>query len=162
VGRFLDLQYSLSVRRIQASITVPGRAEEAEALWLDQSRWAAWIEGFAHVERIDPGWPAAGTTLRWSSVPRGRGLVQERVLAHEPARRLELAVEDEQLRGTQRTRFEPADDEVRVTLELEYELKTRTFPLVDRLFVRRALQDALRRTVARFGSERAAELDPPR
>jgi polyketide cyclase/dehydrase/lipid transport protein len=150
------------MRRVAASVTVPGRAEEAEALWLDRDRWASWVDGFAHVERIDPGWPEPGARLRWVSVPRGRGLVEERVLAHEPARRLELAVEDEQLHGTQRTRFEPGEDEVRITLELEYELKERPFPLVDRLFVRRALQDALRRTVARFGHERRAELDPVR
>src|SRR5690349_21114031 len=148
------------MRRIQASVVVPGRAQEAEALWLDPSRWAAWIDGFASVDRVDPGWPAAGTVLRWISVPRGRGLVQERAAAYEPARRIELEVEDEQLRGVQRTRFEPGEDEVRVTLELEYELKERTFPLVDRFFVRRALQDALSRTVARFGHERRAELDP--
>jgi hypothetical protein len=148
------------MRRIQASVVVPGRAEEAEALWLDASRWAAWIDGFAAVDRVDPEWPKPGSRLRWISVPRGRGLVQERAVAYEPARRIELEVEDEQLRGTQRTLFAPAEDEVRVTLELEYELKERTFPLVDRFFVRRALQDALARTVARFGHERRAELDP--
>jgi len=148
------------MRRVQASVTVPGRAQEAEALWLDRSRWAAWIDGFAHVERIDPEWPAPGSRLRWTSGPRGRGLVEERVLAHEPGRRLELAVEDEQLQGTQRTTFHPGTDEVRVTLELEYELKERRLPLVDLFFVRRALQDALRRTLVRFAHERRAELDP--
>jgi Polyketide cyclase / dehydrase and lipid transport len=150
------------MRRVQASVTVPGRPQEAEALWLDRSRWASWIDGFAHVERIDPSWPAPGARLRWTSVPRGRGLVEERVVAHDPARRLELDVEDERLRGTQRTTFAPGDDEVRVTLALEYELKERPFPLVDRLFVRRALQDALRRTLTRFAHERRAELEPVR
>jgi hypothetical protein len=148
------------MRRIQASVVVPGRAQEAEALWLDPSRWAAWIDGFASVDRVDPEWPRPGTVLRWVSVPRGRGLVQERAVGYEPARRIELEVEDEQLHGVQRTLFAPGDDEVRVTLELAYELKERTFPLVDRFFVRRALQDALSRTVARFGHERRAELDP--
>ena len=147
------------MRRIQASVVVPGRAEEAEALWLDVSRWAAWIDGFATVDRLDPGWPKPGSLLRWVSVPRGRGLVQERAVGYEPARRIELEVEDEQLRGVQRTRFEPGEDEVRVRLELEYELKERTFPLAG-FFVRRALQDALSRTVTRFGHERHAELDP--
>jgi hypothetical protein len=149
-------------RRVQASVTVPGRPEEAEALWLDRSRWAAWIEGFASVERLDPGWPEPGSRLRWVSVPRGRGLVEERVLAYEPARSLELAVEDEQLHGTQRTTFDAGEHEVHVTLELEYRLKSRTPWIVDRFFVRRALADSLRRTVTRFGHERRAELDPPR
>ena len=62
--------------------------------------------------------------------------------------------------GTPVRDLEPGEDEVRVTLELEYELKERTFPLVDRFFVRRALQDALSRTLGRFGHERRAELDP--
>ena len=57
--------------------------------------------------------------------------------------------------------FVGGGDETRVTLELEYELKQPRFPLVDRFFVRRALQDALARTVARFGHERRAELEPP-
>ena len=149
-------------RPIQASVTVPGRPQEAEALWLDRTRWAAWIDGFASVERLDPAWPEPGARLRWASVPRGRGLVEERVLAREPAALLELAVEDQQLRGTQRTTFAAGDGEVRVTLELEYALKSRTPWLVDRFFVRRALQDSLRRTVTRFGHERRAELDPPR
>jgi hypothetical protein len=150
------------MRRVDASVVVPGRPQEAEALWLDRSRWAAWIDGFGHVERIDDAWPQPGARLRWSSVPRGRGLVEERVEAYEAARRLEVAVEDEQLRGIQRVVFEPLADEVRVVLALEYALKERTFPLVDRLFVRRALQDSLRRTLTRFAHERRAELEPVR
>jgi hypothetical protein len=48
-----------------------------------------------------------------------------------------------------------------VRLELEYELKQANLltPLVDLLFIRRALRDSLRRTLARFGYERRAEMD---
>jgi hypothetical protein len=150
------------VRRVHASVVVPGRAEEAEALWLDRVRWASWIDGFGHVQSIDGHWPEPGARLRWASVPRGRGLVVERVIAHQPARSLTLDVEDEKLQGTQTVTFAPGEDEVRVTLVLEYELKDRTPGLVDRFFVRRALRDAIDRTVRRFGYERRAELDPPR
>jgi uncharacterized membrane protein len=148
------------VKRVRASVTVPGRAQEAEALWLDESRWASWVDGFGHVVVKDADWPAPGTRVRWESPPRGRGLVEERVLEHVPAERLRLDVEDARLRGTQEVRFEPSggDDEVTVLLTLEYSLKERAFPLVDRFFVRRALQDSLRRTVARFAYERHAEL----
>jgi hypothetical protein len=146
------------VKRVRASVAVPGRAREAEVLWLDRSRWASWIDGFGHVERADEGWPAPGSRLRWTSRPRGRGLVEERVLEHAAAERLVLAVEDEKLRGTQVVSFAERGDEVVVTVTLEYELKERTPPLVDRFFVRRALADSLRRTVARFGNERRAEL----
>jgi hypothetical protein len=150
------------VRRVHASVVVPGRAEEAEALWLDPARWASWIDGFAHVQSLDDAWPEPGTRLRWVSVPRGRGLVAERVIGRRPGHSLTLDVEDEKLQGTQTVTFTPGDDEVRVTLVLEYELKDRTPGLVDRFFVRRALRDALARTVARFGHERRAELDPLR
>jgi hypothetical protein len=150
------------VRRVHASVVVPGRAEEAEALWLDQVRWASWIDGFGHVQSIDAHWPEPGARLRWASVPRGRGLVVERVVGRQPARSLTLDVEDEKLQGTQTVTFVPGQDEVRVTLVLEYELKDRTPGLVDRFFVRRALHDAVDRTVRRFGYERRAELDPPR
>jgi|tagenome__1003787_1003787.scaffolds.fasta_scaffold18610485_1 hypothetical protein len=151
-----------AVRRVHASTVVPGRAEEAEALWLDPVRWASWVDGFGHVLSLDDTWPEPGARLRWTSVPRGRGLVAERVIGRRPGRSLTLEVEDEKLNGTQTVTFAPGDDEVRVTLALEYELKDRTPGLVDRFFVRRALRDALDRTVRRFGHERRAELDPPR
>ncbi|MDQ3408652.1 MAG: hypothetical protein M3469_01535, partial [Actinomycetota bacterium] len=43
---------------------------------------------------------------------------------------------------------------------LEYEIKERTAltPVVDRLFVRRAMNDSLRRTLTRFANERKAEI----
>jgi uncharacterized membrane protein len=149
------------VSRVQATVTVPGRPAEAEALWMDRSRWASWIDGLAHVERLDPAWPEPGTRLRWSSRPRGRGLVEERVLSRRPESAIELAVEDAKLHGTQRVEFQARGDAVRVTVTLQYSLKERTFPLVDRFFVRRALRDSLRRTLARFAREREAELHPP-
>jgi hypothetical protein len=47
-----------------------------------------------------------------------------------------------------------------VSLTLEYTLKERNLitPIVDLLFIRRALRDSLRRTVTRFGHERRAEV----
>jgi Polyketide cyclase / dehydrase and lipid transport len=150
------------IKRVTAWVAVPGRAAEADALWLDEARWASWVDGFASVVRRDPEWPASGARLRWTSVPRGRGLVEERVLEHVRGRRFATAVEDERLRGTQTVTFAEGEDDVRVTLTLEYELKSRAAPLVDRFFVRRALADSLRRTVTRFGHERRAELEPLR
>ena len=49
---------------------------------------------------------------------------------------------------------------VNFELKLEYRIKDRTplTPVVDLLFVRRAMADALRRTVTRFANERKAEI----
>jgi|ERR687893_311279 hypothetical protein len=146
--------------RAAASLTVPGLASEAEALWYDPIRWPAWVDGFGHVVEVAEGWPAAGR-VAWNSLPQGRGRVLETVLAYEPRTGQTLAVEDSRLRGTQRVTFTPGHEEVQVALSLEYELKQRTpvTPLVDLLFVRRAIAASLRRTLARFARERRADLD---
>jgi hypothetical protein len=148
------------VSRVAADTTVPGRAADAEELWYDRHRWPAWIDGFGHVVKLEGDWPQVGARLVWTSPPKGRGHVQERVTAYEPRSGQTVEVDDERLRGTQTVSFEPAGDQVRVALTLDYELKERTFltPLVDLLFIRRELGDSLRRTLTRFGHERRAEL----
>jgi hypothetical protein len=149
------------VSRASATTVVPGRAVAAEELWYDANRWAAWIDGFGHVIKLEGEWPQVGARLVWESPPKGRGRVQERVTAYEPRSGQTVEVEDERLRGTQTVTFEPVGDEVRVTLTLEYELKQRSVltPMLDRLFIRRELGDSLRRTLTRFGHERRAEID---
>ena len=69
--------------RAKASISVPGRAAEAEALWYDPHRWQAWVDGFGHVVSLDGDWPRRGAELVWQSPPGGRGRVTERVVAYE-------------------------------------------------------------------------------
>ena len=146
--------------RASASIEVPGLASEAEALWYDPVRWAAFVDGFGHVVKLSDGWPAEGT-LQWNSTPEGRGRVLETVISYEPRAGQSLAVEDSRLRGTQRVEFTPGPEAVKVTLTLDYELKERTAltPFLDRLFVRRAVAASLRRTLARFVRERRGDLE---
>jgi hypothetical protein len=146
--------------QVSASIQVPGRAADAEALWYDPLRWPAWLDGFAHASRVPDGWPAEGALL-WVSRPGGRGRVLEEVLAYEPRTGQTLRVEDERLRGTQRVEFRPAPDHVTIRLELAYELKERHAftPLVDRLFVRRELESSLRRSLAGFARERRGDME---
>jgi len=73
-----------------------------------------------------------------------------------------VAVEDRRLAGVERVRFEPAaEGGVRVEVELDYRLKERTpaTALVDLLFIRRAQQDALQRTVRRLVAEARLDAD---
>jgi hypothetical protein len=146
--------------RARASISVPGRAAEAEALWYDPHRWQAWVDGFGHIVSLDGEWPQAGAELVWQSPPGGRGRVTERVVAYEMRTGQTVEVEDATMTGRQTVKFEPGPETVEVTLSLEYEIKDRTplTPAVDLLFVRRAMSDALRRTVTRFSNERKAEI----
>jgi hypothetical protein len=146
--------------RAKATISVPGRAVDAEALWYDPHRWPSWVDGFGHVVKLEGDWPRVGARLVWESPPAGRGRVQEIVVAYEARSGQTVEVEDAKMSGRQQVAFEPAPDHVDVTLSLTYEIKDRTLltPIVDLLFVRRAMNDALRRTVTRFANERKAEI----
>jgi hypothetical protein len=79
------------------------------------------------------------------------------VVAYEPRSGQTLEVEDEKLSGVQTVTFEPNEDQVRVSLTLEYRLKEGN-RLLDLLFVRRAVRDSLNRTLTRFAHERRAEV----
>ena len=143
--------------RVSVTTTVPGRVVEAEELWYDPHRWAAWVDGFGHVAKLEGEWPQVGARLLWDSRPQGRGRVLELVVAYEPRSGQTVEVEDEKLTGVQTVVFEPDGDEVRVNLTLEYSLKEGN-RLLDLLFVRRALRESLNRTVTRFAHERRAEV----
>jgi hypothetical protein len=80
--------------------------------------------------------------------------VTEKVTENEPDR-FSTQVYEKALTGTQTLRALPAPDGSEVELSLEYTL-TKYGPLgavADALFIRRALRDALRRTLYRFGIE---------
>jgi Polyketide cyclase / dehydrase and lipid transport len=139
--------------------TVALAPEPAFELWTDLSRWATFVDGFGHVDRVDDSWPAEGAKLVWRSGPSGRGTVTERVVASELGARLVTQVYDERMSGTQAVRFTPAEGGSRVDLELEYTLNRAgpLAPITDLLFIRRAQLDSLRRTLRRFATEAAEE-----
>jgi uncharacterized membrane protein len=147
------------VGRVRAEIEVDAPLEEVEALWYDVRRWPSFVDGFAHVAKQEDGWPAQGGRLVWDSTPRGRGRVLERVTEHEPGAGQTAEVEDPRMRATQRVEFQRLTDGTVVGLELDYRLKERNplTPLVDVLFIRRSLRDALRRTLERLAREVKAD-----
>lgn len=139
--------------RVSAAARVPGTVDEVRALWFDLGRWPSFVDGFATVVRVDPGWPATGE-LVWDSTPHGRGRVIERP---------DGSFEDVRLAGTQALTFEPDAEgaTVAVRLALDYRIKERTpiTPLLDVFFVRRAVGDAVSRTVQRFAAECRLDAD---
>jgi hypothetical protein len=144
----------------EVTIDLDGTVEAAEQLWYDPARWAAFMDGFAHVVRLDESWPAEGARLVWDSRPGGRGRVAELVIEYRAGVGQTLEVEDERLEGTQRVRFVAQEGGVAVQLAIAYELKRGgpARPFID-LFVRRAVQESLRRTLERFGTELQADLE---
>jgi hypothetical protein len=147
------------VRTARAEAGVALEPGETLQLWTDLRRWPSFVEGFGHTLEVVSGWPAEGGKLVWESTPGGRGRVTERVLESRDGR-FATQVFEQALAGTQ-TLTALADPEggSLVELRLDYEL-TRSGParaLADALFIRRALRDALRRTLRRFAVEAEEE-----
>ena len=149
-------------RTVRAATIVAGEPEAALALWSDVRRWPTFVEGFAHVVEVSRDWPGEGARLVWQSNPSGRGRVTEKVVESGP-RLLRTEVFEDALVGEQTVAVESSEGETRVELGLEYEL-ARSGPLrgiADVLFIRRALRDALRRTLERFAVEAEEEAALP-
>jgi hypothetical protein len=142
------------VRTARAGSVVRLTPQETLELWRDVERWPSFVEGFARRLELASDWPARGARVVWESTPDGRGRVTETVTENEPDR-FATQVFEEALMGTQTLRVAPTDDGTEVQLELEYQLE-KYGPLsgiADAIFIRRALRDALRRTLFRFGIE---------
>jgi len=143
--------------RVVVALSFPGTVHEAESCWYDTAHWPAWVDGLERVLDVAGGWPEPGGSVRWESGPAGRGRVSERVAAYEPLSGQTVEVEDDAIRGHQHVAFTPAGDSVEVALSLEYEIKRRSIvtPLIDVLFIRRAMERSLRATLTRFGAQLA-------
>ena len=141
-------------RTARAATVVPLAPEGALALWTDLDRWPPFVEGFARTLETSGDWPAEGARVVWESGPGGRGRVTEKVLEHGTGR-FATRVSEEALQGQQSVSIAEDAEGTRVELTLEYEL-TKYGPLraaADVIFIRRALRDALRRTLRRFKVE---------
>lgn len=142
--------------KARAQIDLPVQVSAAEALWYETSRWPVFVDGLAHVSKVEGDWPQEGARLTWESVPAGRGRVVEVVTSYEVRVGQTVEVEDAQITGTQVVTFAPLGEGCsRMALELTWKHKFPNVmtPLVDLLFVRRAFTDALRRTLSRFSRE---------
>jgi uncharacterized membrane protein len=139
--------------RVRAEVHVAALASAAEELWYDTSRWPTFVDGLAHVAKVEGDWPRAGRVL-WDTKVDGRGRVDERVTTHEARVGQTVSVEDEKVTGTQRVEFHPTSGGCRIILSLDYRLKMdgpAAF-VIDR-FARRPMRDSLKRTLARFKRE---------
>jgi hypothetical protein len=146
------------VRTASAVSTVPLGPNEAMRLWTDVDRWPTFVEGFARRLELSPQWPEKGARVVWESNPDGRGRVTETVTESTPDR-FSTQIFEDALIGTQTFRVAPASDGSEVALSLDYEL-VKYGPLrglADAIFIRRALRDALRRTLFRFEVEAEEE-----
>jgi hypothetical protein len=142
---------------VGVTVEFPGTVHEAETCWYDQERWSAWVDGLERVLVLDAPWPELGGRIVWMSGPAGRGHVSETVTAYTPLGGQTVDVDDDSIVGRQSVAFTPGDEGVEVRLSLEYQIKRRSIftPLVDWLFIRRAMESSLRTTLTHFGVELA-------
>jgi hypothetical protein len=138
------------MRTVRATHIFSASVADAQALWYDTARWVDWVDG---VDAVEGDWPRPGATVTWQSGPAGRGHVTERVVRYEPLEGQTLEVSDDSIRGEQTITFAPEEADVRVTLSLAYRITRRSpiTPLIDLLFIRRAMADSLDLTLTRFG-----------
>ena len=146
------------MRTASAEAEVRLAPEAALRLWTDLSRWPTFVEGFARVIEVDPGWPGEGSRVIWESIPSGRGRVTEKVIESGPGQFATMVFED-RLSGRQALRAIESEGGARLELTLEYTLTSYgpLGPLADAIFIRRALRDSLRRTIQRFEVEAEEE-----
>jgi Polyketide cyclase / dehydrase and lipid transport len=139
--------------RVKAEVRVAVLASAAEELWYDTARWPTFVDGLAHVSKVEGDWPRAGRVL-WDAKVDGRGRVDERVVEHEARVGQTLRVEDEKITGTQRIAFKPDGDGCTLVLTLDYQLKMDPprRQVID-FFTRRPMRDSLKRTLQRFQRE---------
>lgn len=145
---------------VEVAAAVPLGPEAAVALWRDPSRWPAFVEGLRRIGEQSPEWPDEGASVVWESGAPGRGRVTETVAGSAPTRFATRVVED-RLAGLQSFEAREHESGSRIELILEYEL-TASGPLrgiTDALFVRRALRDALARTLRQFAVEAEREAE---
>ncbi len=146
------------MRPVEVTESFAGTVTEAERCWYAPQAWPRWVDGCERILSVDPDWPRPGTSVTWESGPAGRGRVSERVVEYEPLRGMTAEVADASIHGRQSVTFVPDGDEVTVLLALSYRLERRSpvSPLVDLLFIRRAVAASLQTTLHRFGVELAA------
>jgi hypothetical protein len=139
---------------VSESVLIAASMAEVWDYYFDPRGWLAWVDGFGRVVASD-GYPEAGGSLRWASVPAGRGEVTEHVLEHEPRRLHRVAFRDPTSAGELRTTFAIEGEGTLVVQELRYRLRSRgPFAwLTDRLFIRSQMRGSLRRSLNRLKLE---------
>jgi hypothetical protein len=142
------------VSTVSDSVVVAASLAEVWDYYFDPEGWPAWVDGFGQV-KTSAGYPEAGGSLRWRSIPAGRGEVTEHVLEHEPRRLHRVAFRDPESGGELVTRFEIAGEGTLVVQELDYRLRRRgPFAWVtDRLFIRSQVRGSLARSLGRLKLE---------
>jgi uncharacterized protein YndB with AHSA1/START domain len=140
--------------RVTASVAVNASLAEVWDYYFQPEGWPAWVDGFGNVESSS-GYPGEGGSLRWRSIPAGRGQVTERVLEHEPRRIHRISFEDAETVGELSVTFAIDGERTLVTQDLDYSLRGGGpfAKVTDLLFIRSQMRGSLARSLGRLRLE---------
>jgi hypothetical protein len=140
--------------RVSASVAVDASLAEVWDYYFQPETWPAWVDGFGGVESSS-GYPEQGGSLRWRSIPAGRGEVTERVVEHEPRRVHRVSFEDSDTLGELSVTFAIEAKRTLVTQELDYSLRSGGpfAKVTDLLFIRSQMRGSLGRSLGRLKLE---------
>lgn len=141
--------------KLTDSVLVEASLAETWDHYFDPRAWGSWVDGFQAAVEASSGYPDVGATLRWRSIPAGRGEVLERVTAHEHRRRHVIEFEDPAMGGELTTTFAIEGTGTRVEQSLTYRVLDRG--LIARIgslfFVKAQVRSSMQRTLMAFKHE---------
>ena len=146
---------------VEEEVSVAASLADTWDAYFEPRTWPSWVDSFGSVTALD-GYPQTGGTLRWKSVPAGRGEVTEHVLEHEPRRIHRIKFSDPSLEGEMSVSFAIDGEGTKVIAVFEYRvvdpsLFARAASLI---FVKPQIRGTLRRSLDAFARD-AGELSPP-
>ena len=139
---------------VEQEVLVAASLADAWDLYFEPRAWGEWVDSFGSVIEID-GYPDAGGTLRWKSVPAGRGEVTEKVLEHEPRRKHRIEFSDPSLAGEMTVSFQIEGEGTKIVAAMDYRLLDKSVfaRLGALLFLKAQLRGTLRRSLDAFVRE---------
>ena len=141
--------------KLTDSVLVEASLAETWDHYSDPRAWGSWVDGSQTTLEASPGYPDVGTTLRWRSIPAGRGEVVETVTAHEHRRRHAVEFEDPAMGGELETTFAIEGPGTRVGQSLTYRVLDRGLiaGIGSLFFVKAQVRGSMQRTLVAFKHE---------
>jgi uncharacterized protein YndB with AHSA1/START domain len=133
---------------VEQEVLVPAPLAEVWDFYFDPRGWPEWVDSFGSLIESN-GYPGAGGTLRWKSVPAGRGEVTEKVLEHEPRHRHRVEFSDPSMEGEMTVTFAIEGEGTKVVASMDYRLLDKSVfaRLGSLLFLKAQLRGTLRRSL---------------
>jgi Polyketide cyclase / dehydrase and lipid transport len=147
---------------VEQDVLVPASLADVWDHYFEPRSWPDWVDSFGSVIEID-GYPEAGGTLRWKSVPAGRGEVVEKVLEHEYRRRHRIEFSDPSMEGEMTVTFSIEGEGTKIVTSMDYRLLDKSVfaRLGALLFLKAQLRGTLRRSLDAFAPDVAGRAATP-